>query len=71
MDQTAGLTNTSCQLSCYASCHAVIQSCYYVLLSYRFLVFLGIYTGIVNNQNLSRFVRYNAMQAVLLDVLLM
>lgn len=37
----------------------------------RFLVFLGIYNGIVNNQNFSRFVRYNAMQAVLLDILLM
>lgn len=36
-----------------------------------FLIFLGIYNGIVNNQNLPRFVRYNAMQAVLLDILLM
>mmetsp|Transcript_85440 Transcript_85440/g.174284 ORF Transcript_85440/g.174284 Transcript_85440/m.174284 type:complete len:115 (+) Transcript_85440:3-347(+) len=35
-----------------------------------FLVFLGIYSGIVNNQNNSRFVRYNAAQAVLLDILL-
>ncbi|MEW5301536.1 MAG: hypothetical protein WDW38_010267 [Sanguina aurantia] len=35
-----------------------------------FLIFLGVYNGIVNNQSLSRFVRYNAMQAVLLDVLL-
>lgn len=35
-----------------------------------FLVFLGVYSGIVNNQSLPRFVRYNAMQAVLLDVLL-
>lgn len=35
-----------------------------------FLVFLGIYSGIVNNRSLSRFIRYNAMQAVLLDVLL-
>jgi hypothetical protein len=30
-----------------------------------------VYTGIINNFNFSRFVRYNAMQAVLLDVLLM
>lgn len=35
-----------------------------------FLIFLAVYSGIVNNQNLPRFVRYNAMQAVLLDVLL-
>ncbi|KAG2452168.1 hypothetical protein HYH02_003200 [Chlamydomonas schloesseri] len=35
-----------------------------------FLVFLAIYSGIVNNTSLPRFVRYHAMQAVLLDVLL-
>eukprot|EP00798_Chlamydomonas_sp_ICE-L_P031580 gene31580-6778_t len=35
-----------------------------------FLVFLAVYSFIVNNQSLSRFVRYNAMQAVLLDILL-
>mgnify|MGYP001807154061 CR=1 FL=1 len=39
--------------------------------THRFLVFLAIYAGIVNNQGLPRFVRYHAMQAVLLDVLLM
>ena len=38
---------------------------------HRFIAFLGVYAGIINNQNFSRFVRYNAMQAVLLDVLLM
>lgn len=37
----------------------------------RFLLFLGVYSLIVNNQSLSRFIRVNAMQAVLLDVLLM
>lgn len=37
----------------------------------RFIIFLAVYNGIVNNQNLTRFVRYNAMQAVLLDILLM
>lgn len=35
-----------------------------------FLIFLAVYSGIVNNQSFSRFVRYNAMQAVALDVLL-
>ncbi|GAX73053.1 hypothetical protein CEUSTIGMA_g506.t1 [Chlamydomonas eustigma] len=35
-----------------------------------FIVFLGVYSGIINNFNFSKFVRYNAMQAVLLDVLL-
>jgi len=35
-----------------------------------FVIFLGVYSGIVANQNLPRFVRYNAMQAVLLDILL-
>ncbi|KAG2488538.1 hypothetical protein HYH03_012857 [Edaphochlamys debaryana] len=35
-----------------------------------FLIFLAVYTGIVNNQAFPRYVRYHAMQAVLLDVLL-
>uniref|UniRef100_A0A7S0RS17 Protein TIC 20 n=1 Tax=Chlamydomonas leiostraca TaxID=1034604 RepID=A0A7S0RS17_9CHLO len=35
-----------------------------------FVAFLAVYIGIVNNTNLSRFVRFNAAQAVLLDVLL-
>lgn len=34
------------------------------------IAFFGVYGGIVNNRNFSRFVRYNAMQAVLLDILL-
>ncbi len=37
----------------------------------RLIIFLVVYNGIVNNQSLDRFVRYNALQAVLLDVLLM
>lgn len=31
---------------------------------------MGIYLGIVNNQYFSRFVRFNALQAVLLDICL-
>ena len=34
------------------------------------IVFFAVYLGIVNNQSLSRYVRFNAMQAVLLDILL-
>jgi hypothetical protein len=34
------------------------------------IIFFAVYSGIVNNQNLSRFVRYNAAQAVVLDILL-
>jgi uncharacterized membrane protein len=34
------------------------------------LCFFGVYIGIVNNQSFSRFVRVNAMQAILLDILL-
>ncbi|GMH35562.1 hypothetical protein BSKO_03430 [Bryopsis sp. KO-2023] len=34
------------------------------------VVFFGVYLGLVQNQNLSRFVRFNAMQAVLVDILL-
>lgn len=34
------------------------------------VVFFAVYLGIVQNQNLNRFVRFNAMQAVLIDILL-
>ncbi len=34
------------------------------------VVFFAVYLGIVNNQSFSRYVRFNAMQAVLLDILL-
>ena len=34
-------------------------------------VFFAIYLGIVNNQSLDRSVRFNALQAVLLDIILM
>lgn len=35
------------------------------------VAFFAVYLGIINNPSLSRFVRFNAMQAVLLDVILM
>jgi uncharacterized membrane protein len=34
------------------------------------IAFFGIYIGIANNQSFPRFVRFNAMQAMLLDVAL-
>ncbi|KAL6783935.1 CPLD5 [Auxenochlorella protothecoides x Auxenochlorella symbiontica] len=34
------------------------------------VVFFGVYAGIINNQSFSRFVRLNALQAVLLSVIL-
>lgn len=37
----------------------------------RLIVFLVVYNGVVANMNMTRFVRFNAMQAVMLDVLLM
>ena len=36
-----------------------------------FAVFFAVYLGIINNQNFSRYCRFNAMQAVLLDIVLM
>ena len=35
------------------------------------LVFFGLYYGLVNNQNFSYYVRFNCMQCILLDILLM
>ncbi len=33
-------------------------------------MFFAIYAGLVNNQRFPRFVRYNGMQAILLDIVL-
>jgi hypothetical protein len=60
-------------------CAGLLCACYVTFTSLklwydfvcRFIIFLGVYSGIVSNTNLSRFIRYNAMQAVLLDILLM
>eukprot|EP00877_Chromochloris_zofingiensis_P004796 jgi/Chrzof1/14317/UNPLg00589.t1 len=49
---------------------APVQALYMAIPFLPFIVFLAVYSGIVNNQSLSRFIRYNAMQAVLLDILL-
>ncbi|KAG2496119.1 hypothetical protein HYH03_005722 [Edaphochlamys debaryana] len=46
------------------------MSLYHSLPMGSFLVFFGLYLGVVNNQSLSRFVRFNAVQAILLDILL-
>ena len=35
------------------------------------IVFFALYMGVVNNQNLGRGVRFNALQAILLDIILM
>ncbi|EFJ44968.1 hypothetical protein VOLCADRAFT_64140 [Volvox carteri f. nagariensis] len=35
-----------------------------------FIAFFGLYIGVVNNPRFSRFVRFNAVQAILLDILL-
>ncbi|EFN53875.1 hypothetical protein CHLNCDRAFT_136015 [Chlorella variabilis] len=34
------------------------------------IVFFGVYLGIINNPRFSRYVRFNAMQAILLDIIL-
>ncbi|PRW39238.1 TIC 20- chloroplastic [Chlorella sorokiniana] len=34
------------------------------------VVFFAVYLGIINNPNFTRYVRYNAMQAILLDIIL-
>lgn len=50
---------------------APLNSLYHAFPFAPFLIFLGVYSGIVNNRSLSRYIRYNAMQAVLLDILIM
>jgi len=48
-----------------------LNSLYHLFPFSGLLVFLAVYSGIVNNQNLSRFTRLAACQAVVLDILLM
>jgi hypothetical protein len=48
-----------------------VNALYHIFPFAPFIIFLGVYSGVVNNQSLSRYIRYNAMQAVLLDILLM
>lgn len=47
-----------------------LVSLYFTVPFASFAVFFAVYLGIINNQNFSRYVRFNAMQAVLLDVVL-
>ncbi|NJS17114.1 MAG: hypothetical protein HC787_10510 [Nostocaceae cyanobacterium CSU_2_110] len=35
-----------------------------------FVIFLLLYAAVVNNPNVSRFIRFNTLQAILLDILL-
>ncbi len=51
--------------------HTALPTAWWLLRACRLVIFLVVFNGIVNNQELPRFVRFNAMQAVLLDVLLM
>eukprot|EP00884_Botryococcus_braunii_P010142 jgi/Botrbrau1/19129/Bobra.0077s0041.1 len=43
---------------------------YYTIPFAGLICFFAIYAGIVNNRNFSRYVRYNAMQSILLDIIL-
>ena len=36
-----------------------------------FIIFFALYLGVVRNENISHFIRFNAMQAILLDIVLM
>lgn len=36
-----------------------------------FVIFLALYLGVVRNENISHFIRFNTMQAILLDIILM
>jgi uncharacterized membrane protein len=49
---------------------APLLSLYHSVPFAALICFFGIYIGVVNNMQLSRYVRFSAMQAVLLDILL-
>jgi len=48
-----------------------VNSLYHIFPFFPLIVFLAVYSGVANNPSLSRYVRINALQAILLDVLLM
>lgn len=48
-----------------------LNGLYHIIPFMPFVIFLAVYSGVANNPNLSRYIRYNALQAVLLDILLM
>merc|ERR1712216_221416 len=51
-----------------------LQPLYQLYHSFPFaplVIFFGIYIGLVNNRSMSRFVRYNALQAIMVDVLML
>ncbi len=35
-----------------------------------FILFIGLYLGVVNNQKISRFIRFNTLQAILIGILI-
>lgn len=43
---------------------------YYTFPFAGLIVFFALYLGVINNPNFSRYVRFNGMQAVLLDIIL-
>lgn len=43
---------------------------YYSLGFFNIILFFGMYLGVAQNRQLSKFMRYNAMQAIVLDILL-
>lgn len=46
------------------------MSLYHSIPMGSFIAFFGLYIAVVNNRSMSRFVRFNAVQAILLDILL-
>ena len=50
---------------------ASLAQIYYAIPFTGLIAFFALYFGVVNNQNLDRSVRFNALQAVLLDIILM
>jgi uncharacterized membrane protein len=49
---------------------APIMAIYSALPFANLIVFFALYLGVVRNENISHFIRFNAMQAILLDIVL-
>lgn len=47
-----------------------LLSAYYGIPFAGLIIFFALYLGVVRNENISHFIRFNAMQAILLDIVL-
>jgi hypothetical protein len=61
-------TSSPCNQSDTGECQPPYSSAYFRIPFAGMISFFAIYLGLAENKNMSRFVRFNAMQAIILDI---